>query len=79
MWLEYIQLEKTFGDKKHLRKCYQRALEKTFDDPEIIVKSFSQFEREEGSLEAWDHCQKLCRLKMKRTAEARSKEQLRHQ
>jgi len=75
VWLEYIQLEKTFGDKKHLRKCYQRALEKTFDDPETIVKSFSQFEREEGSLEAWDHCQKLCRLKMERTAEARSKEE----
>merc|ERR1712179_398449 len=28
VWLEYIQLEKTFGDKKHLRKAYQRALEK---------------------------------------------------
>jgi len=64
VWLEYIQLEKTFGDKKHLRKAYQRALEKVFDDPETIVKSFIQFEREEGSLEAYENCVRLCNINL---------------
>ena len=42
LWCDFIQLEKTFGDKKHLRKAFQRALEKTFDHPEIIAKGFIQ-------------------------------------
>lgn len=73
-WLEYIQLEKIFGDKKHLRKAYQRAVEKTFDNPEIVIKSFIQFEREEGSLDAFDHAKKLCRIKMEKVRAAREKE-----
>eukprot|EP00092_Neocalanus_flemingeri_P022932 GFUD01024863.1.p1 GENE.GFUD01024863.1~~GFUD01024863.1.p1 ORF type:complete len:939 (+),score=286.08 GFUD01024863.1:83-2899(+) len=73
VWLEYIQLEKTFGDKKHLRKAYQRGLEKTHDDPEILVRSFTQFEREEGSLEAFEHCRKLCRIKMEKVGASKSK------
>jgi len=74
VWLEYIQLEKTFGDKKHLRKAYQRALEKVFDDPEILVKSFIQFEREEGSLEAFEHCSKLCKIKMGKVGSSKAKD-----
>ena len=73
-WLEYIQLEKIFGDKKHLRKAYQRAVEKTYDDPEAVIKSFIQFEREEGSLDAFDHAKKLCRIKMEKVTAAREKE-----
>ena len=73
-WLEYIQLEKIFGDKKHLRKAYQRAVEKTFDDPEAVIKSFIQFEREEGSLEAFDQARKLCRIKMEKVSASREKE-----
>ena len=74
VWLDYIHLEKTFGDKKHLRRAYQRALEKTSDTPELIVKSFIQFEREEGSLEAYEEAKKVCQLKMKKVNAAREKE-----
>jgi len=74
VWMEYIQLEKTFGDKKHLRKAYQRALEKVYDQPEIIVKSFIQFEREEGSLEAYEQCIKLCNNKIERVKKSKEKE-----
>jgi len=73
VWLEYIQLEKTFGDKKHLRKAYQRALEKVFDDPESIAKSFIQFEREEGSLEAYEHCIKLCNINLEKVRTIKAK------
>ena len=74
VWLDYIHLEKTFGDKKHLRKAYQRAVEKTSDSPELIVKSFIQFEREEGSLEAYEEARKVCKLKMAKVNAAREKE-----
>ncbi len=54
--MEAIEFEKIFGDKKHLRKKLERALEKSHDDPEAIAKAWIQFEREEGSLESYDHC-----------------------
>ncbi len=38
VWMECIQFEKIFGDKKHLRKRYERALEKTHDTPETVAK-----------------------------------------
>jgi hypothetical protein len=41
-WLDFIQLEKIFGDRKHLRKRYERALEKTHDVPETIASSWIQ-------------------------------------
>ena len=74
LWLDFIQLEKTYGDKKHLRKAFQRALEKTFDHPEIIAKAFLQFEREEGSLEAWEQCRKQCQARLARVAASKEKE-----
>jgi len=74
IWMEYIQLEKTFGDKKHLRKAYQRALEKVYDDPERIIKSFIQFEREEGSLDAFEHCKKICNIKLEKVRASKAKE-----
>jgi len=74
VWIEYIQLEKTFGDKKHLRKTYLRAIEKVFDNPEAVVTSFIQFEREEGSLEAFEHCLKMCNLKRTKVDSRRDKD-----
>jgi len=74
LWLDFIQLEKTYGDKKHLRKAFQRALEKTFDHPEIIAKGFLQFEREEGSLEAWEQCRKQCKARLARVEASKEKE-----
>jgi len=75
VWMEFIQLEKTFGDKKHLRKAFQRALEKVYDNPDVIIKAFIQFEREEGSLEAYEHCIKLCNIKKGKMEAHRSKEE----
>ena len=54
LWLDFIQLEKTYGDKKHLRKAFQRALEKTFDHPEMIAKGFLQVSLlEQGALNTY--------------------------
>jgi len=73
VWMEYVQLEKTFGDKKHLRKAYQRALEKTYDEPQLVINSYTQFEREEGSLEAFEYCRKLCKIKIEKVTANKSK------
>jgi len=73
-WLEYIFLEKLYGDKKHLRKAYQRAVEKTYDNPEAVIQSFLQFEREEGSLESFEQARKLGAHKMIKVSAAREKE-----
>ena len=73
-WLEYIILEKLYGDKKHLRKAYQRAVEKTYDNPEAVIQSFLQFEREEGSLESFEQARKLGTNKMIKVTAAREKE-----
>jgi len=73
VWMEAITFEKIFGDKKHLRKRYERAMEKTHDTPELIAASWTQFEREEGSLQAFDTCRKAIRLKMDKVEASRSK------
>jgi len=73
-WIENITMEKQFGDRKHLRKVYLRALEKTHDTPELVADSWIQFEREEGSLESWESCREKCNKKLERIAEIRAKE-----
>ena len=64
--MEAIEFEKIFGDKKHLRKRLERALEKSHDNPEGIAKLWMQFEREEGSLESYDHCRLASDIKIDR-------------
>lgn len=74
LWLEFVHLEKTYGDKKHLRKAYQRAVEKVHHQPELVTRSFLQFEREEGSLEAWEAARRQCRAKLARVEGRQGKE-----
>ncbi|PSN43747.1 hypothetical protein C0J52_06406 [Blattella germanica] len=56
MWLEYIQWERAFGDNKHLRKLFPRALTSTQDWPESIGNAWLNFERDEGNLESYETC-----------------------
>ena len=56
-WIEYINLEKLFGDTKHLKKLFPRALESSKDWPEEIGEIWMQFEREEGSLESFEEAE----------------------
>ena len=64
-WLEYINLEKMYGDTKHLRRLFLRAMERTQDQPEKITQAWLQFEREEGSLEQFEECERKVKIKMK--------------
>ncbi|XP_043267085.1 squamous cell carcinoma antigen recognized by T-cells 3-like isoform X2 [Venturia canescens] len=70
-WLEYISLEKCYGDTKHLRKLYQKALSAVKDWPESIVNSWIDFERDEGTLEQMEHCETKVNEKMEKVLEER--------
>ncbi|TNN51187.1 Squamous cell carcinoma antigen recognized by T-cells 3 [Liparis tanakae] len=54
MWLEYYNLERSYGDPLHCRKALHRAVQCTADYPEHVSEVLLTFERVEGSLEDWD-------------------------
>ncbi|KAF6031803.1 SART3 [Bugula neritina] len=49
-WLEFANFERCYGDYKHCRKVFQRALKSVTDYPESICAEYIRFEREEGAL-----------------------------
>lgn len=75
MWLEYINLEKAYGDSKHLRKLYPRALLNTKDWPEYVAKAWINYERDEGTLESYENCLSKVKARMKQVKEQREKEE----
>ncbi|KAG7200446.1 hypothetical protein KM043_016049 [Ampulex compressa] len=72
-WLEYISLERCYGDTKHLRKLYQKALASVKDWPESIANSWIDFERDEGTLEQMEFCESKTKEKLEKVAEERQK------
>ncbi|KZC14699.1 PREDICTED: squamous cell carcinoma antigen recognized by T-cells 3-like [Dufourea novaeangliae] len=74
-WLEYISLERCYGDTKHLRKLYQKALAAVKDWPESIARSWIDFERDEGILEEMEQCEAKTKQKLEKVAEERQKAQ----
>lgn len=50
-WLEYIALERRYGDYKQLRTLFQRAINACRDWPQHVMEEWLMFEREVGSLE----------------------------
>ncbi|XP_016898212.1 squamous cell carcinoma antigen recognized by T-cells 3 [Cynoglossus semilaevis] len=54
MWLEYFNLERSYGDTVHCRKALHRAVQCSSDYPEHVCEVLLTFERVEGSLEDWD-------------------------
>ena len=73
-WLEYINLERTYGDDKHTRRLFIRALERTHDNPEPITRAWSQFEREKGSLEQFEECERKIKTRMASVIPIKSEE-----
>lgn len=45
---------RAFGDSKHLRRLFARALTSTQDWPESIGNAWLNFERDEGTLESYE-------------------------
>lgn len=51
VWLEYIALEKQYGNAQQLRSLYQRAIAKCTDWPQFIAEDWQMYERECGTLQ----------------------------
>ena len=64
-WIEYINLEKMFGDTKHLKKLLPKAFDKTSDLSVLIGELWLQFEREEGTLDSYEEVEKTVTSKLK--------------
>uniref|UniRef100_A0A8C1D4L4 Spliceosome associated factor 3, U4/U6 recycling protein n=1 Tax=Cyprinus carpio carpio TaxID=630221 RepID=A0A8C1D4L4_CYPCA len=71
MWLEYYNLERSYGDAVHCRKALHRAVQCTSDYPEHVCDVLLNFERVEGSLEDWDAAVQKTETKLNRVNEQR--------
>uniref|UniRef100_A0A8C9R698 Spliceosome associated factor 3, U4/U6 recycling protein n=1 Tax=Scleropages formosus TaxID=113540 RepID=A0A8C9R698_SCLFO len=73
MWLEYYNLERSYGDALHCRKALHRAVQCTSDYPEHVCEVLLTFERVEGSLEDWDIAVQKTETRLTRVIEQRAK------
>ncbi|XP_029018068.1 squamous cell carcinoma antigen recognized by T-cells 3 [Betta splendens] len=73
MWLEYYNLERSYGDPVHCRKALHRAVQCTSDYPEHVCEVLLTFERVEGSLEDWDVAVQKTETRLNRINEQRTK------
>lgn len=74
MWLEYFNLEYTYGNKGEAKKLLYRALQVTWDWPESIGTLLVKLEREEGeSLEAFERAVEKYHQVMKKIEARKSK------
>ncbi|XP_058491737.1 squamous cell carcinoma antigen recognized by T-cells 3 [Solea solea] len=73
MWLEYYNLERSYGDPLHCRKALHRAVQCTSDYPEHVCEVLLTFERVEGSLEDWDVAVQKTESRLNRVNEQRAK------
>ncbi|KAL1453971.1 hypothetical protein WDU94_010271 [Cyamophila willieti] len=71
IWCQYIAMERKFGDHKHLRKLYQRALTAKTDWPESIGNDWVHFEKLEGSLDSYEVARRKVEEKMKQVEKER--------
>ncbi|KAM3868135.1 squamous cell carcinoma antigen recognized by T-cells 3 [Diretmus argenteus] len=73
MWLEYYNLERSYGDPIHCRKALHRAVQCTSDYPDHVCEVLLTFERVEGSLEDWDAAVQKTETRLNRINEQRAK------
>ncbi|CAM1329282.1 SART3 (predicted) [Pycnogonum litorale] len=73
MWLEYANIERSFGDVEHERKVLQRGVQSASDWPETIIDMLMNLERDVGTLEQWDHAVVRCEAQIKRVEGRRLK------
>ncbi|XP_050434403.1 squamous cell carcinoma antigen recognized by T-cells 3 [Adelges cooleyi] len=74
-WIKYLNLEMQFGDQKHVRKLFTRALMTNTDSPETIGMEWIKYESLHGDLDSLLNCQDKFKSKMKQVQDIRVKEQ----
>lgn len=73
VWLEYLQLERQFGDVENSRKLLYRAINSASDFPESVFYALLQFEKEEGTLDEYDRAVLKVEHQSQRANERRAK------
>ncbi|XP_050295375.1 squamous cell carcinoma antigen recognized by T-cells 3 [Anthonomus grandis grandis] len=61
LWLEYINIEKQYGEANTLRSLFQKALNSVEDWPQGIIDEWLMYERHFGTLEDVMKCVTKCR------------------
>ncbi|XP_025423964.1 squamous cell carcinoma antigen recognized by T-cells 3-like [Sipha flava] len=74
-WMKYINVEIQFGDQKHVRKIFARALMTNTDSPETIGSEWIRYETLYGDLNSLLNCKEKYKIKMKQVQEIQDKEQ----
>ncbi|RDD39002.1 Squamous cell carcinoma antigen recognized by T-cells 3 [Trichoplax sp. H2] len=72
-WIEYIELERAYGDIQNCQKLFSRAIRAVNDDPEGICQAWLDFEREEGQLSDWDIANAKCQDQLQVISQKRAK------
>jgi RNA recognition motif-containing protein len=65
-----------YGDSKHIRKLFQKALTTVKDWPESIANAWINFERDEGTLEQIEICELKIQEQLKKISGERTESQL---
>lgn len=73
--IHFYFIYRCYGDSKHLRKLYQKALNSTQDWPESIANSWIDFERDIGTLEQIEFCEAKTKEKLENVMAERQKAQ----
>ncbi|XP_001946245.2 squamous cell carcinoma antigen recognized by T-cells 3 isoform X2 [Acyrthosiphon pisum] len=73
-WMKYINIEIQFGDQKHVRKIFARALMTNTDLPETIGTEWIRYETLYGDLDTLLNCKEKYKTKMKQVQETHEKD-----
>lgn len=72
--MNYINMERYFGDKNNCRALFKRACNCIHDGIEKICYEWLLFERELGTLEQFESAYKICNKYLEKEAQQREKE-----
>lgn len=64
-WIEYLEIEKRFGDSKCVRQVYQRAISNCRDWQHYFADEWVMYEREIGTIDDILKCVQKCKEKVK--------------
>lgn len=74
MWIEYAHMERAYGDSKHERRVYIRALNHEVDYPDTVATAWVMFERIKGNLQQYQDAVTKINDRLKKLQEKKEKE-----
>jgi hypothetical protein len=72
-WVQYADMERYYGDPEKCRKILIRGVNSASDDPELVMDTLLQFEREEGDLASYETAREKCTGQLKRLENRKEK------